>query len=54
MQEENLAKPYALEQWIVEAGPTYYDSTTVGINRAIEDAKGAIAKRPASKYATGK
>ncbi len=54
MQKEGLAKPYALEQWIVEAGPTYYDSTTVGINHAIEDAKEAIVKRPASKYATGK
>src|SRR5262245_29334253 len=54
MQTEGLAKPFVLEQWIAEAGPTYYDSTAEGLKQAISDAKENIAKRQELPYATAK
>jgi Cytosol aminopeptidase family, N-terminal domain len=54
MQEEKLAKPFVLEQWIVEAGPAYYDTTAVGLQHAIDEAKMVIASRPTTPYAVAK
>jgi len=54
LQNEGLAKPFVLDQWIVEAGPTYYDTTAEGLQRAISDAKETIAKRQKSPYGTAK
>jgi hypothetical protein len=54
MQKEGLAKPFILRQWIVEAGPTYFDSTKVGMQKGIDEAKAIIAKRPAEPHAPAK
>lgn len=50
LEKEGLTKPFTLEQWNVEAGPAYFDETTVGAQKAIDEAKSAAAKRPATKY----
>jgi leucyl aminopeptidase len=53
LQKEGLAKPFTLEQWNVEAGPDFFDDTVVGVQKGIEEAKAAAAKRPSDPYASG-
>jgi hypothetical protein len=45
LQKEGLAKAYTLEQWNVEAGPTYFDETVTGVQMAIEQADKTIKDR---------
>jgi leucyl aminopeptidase len=54
LQKEGLAKEYRLEQWNVEAGAAFFDDTIVGVQKGIEEAKVAAAKRPSDPYAKGK
>ena len=54
LQKEGLSKEFTLEEWNVEAGPTYFDETVTGVQKAIEEAKAAAAKRPSDPYANGK
>jgi len=53
LQKEGLAKAFTLEEWVVEAGPDYFDDTVTGVKKGIEEAKGAAAKRPSEPYASG-
>jgi leucyl aminopeptidase len=50
LQKEGLAKQFTLEEWIVQAGPSYFDITKAGIQKGIDDATAAIAKRSTAKY----
>jgi hypothetical protein len=54
LQKEGLAKALALEEWVVEAGPDYFDDTVKGVQKGIEEAKAAAAKRPSDPYASKK
>ena len=54
LQKEGLAKAFTLEQWNVEAGAAFFDDTVVGVQKGIEAAKAAAAKRPTDPYTTGK
>ena len=54
MQKEGLARPFALDEWIVEAGPAYFDETVGAVQRAIQDAKTAVAKRSSDPYSKPK
>ena len=54
LQKEGLAKAFTLEQWNVEAGEKYFGDTVTGVQKGIEEAKAAAAKRPASPYGTSK
>jgi len=54
LQKEGLAKSFTLEEWVVEAGPDYFDDTVKGIERGIEEAKAATAKRPSGPYVNNK
>ena len=54
LQKEGLAKAFTLEEWVVEAGPDYFDDTVTGVKKGIEEAKDAAAKRPSEPYASGK
>ena len=47
LQKEHLAKPYSLNEWIVEAGPAYFDDTKLGVQQGIADAKAIVDRRPA-------
>ena len=46
LQKEGLAKPFTLDEWEAEAGPAYFDATRLGLEKGIEEAKAAAAKRP--------
>ena len=37
----------------MEAGPDYFDDTVKGVQKGIEEAKAAAAKRPSDPYASG-
>jgi hypothetical protein len=45
LQKEGLSKGFNLEQWNVEAGPTYFDETVTGVQKAIEQADITIKDR---------
>lgn len=51
LQSEGLAGAYALEEWIVEAGPTYFNETITGVEKGIAEAKTIAATRPAAPHA---
>jgi hypothetical protein len=54
MQKEGLAKIFTLEEWIVEAGPAYFDETVAAAQTAIKQAKTAADKRTAAPYGPSK
>ena len=42
--------PFTLDEWIVEAGPKYFDETVTAAQKAIEQAKAALKDRTAKPY----
>jgi Cytosol aminopeptidase family, N-terminal domain len=50
LQKEGLAKPYSLEEWIVEAGPAYFDETAAAAEKAIQQATSALKIRSTEPY----
>ena len=52
LQKEGFAQPYQLEEWVIEAGPTYYVETITGVQTAIAVARNATDARPLKPYAT--
>ena len=54
MQRQGLAKPFTLEEWIVEAGPDFFDETVGAARTAIKEAKSTAAKRTAEPFGTRK
>jgi hypothetical protein len=54
LQQEGLAKEFSVEQVNVEAGQAYFDDTAKGIQKGIDEAKTAVAKRPSESYTKAK
>jgi hypothetical protein len=54
MQKEGLAGPFTLEEWIVEAGPAYFDETAGAVQTALKEAKTEVTKRPPNPYRTAR
>lgn len=54
LQAEGLADKFQLKEWIVEAGPAFFDETVAGAKKAIDEASAAIGKRKAVPYQTTK
>jgi Cytosol aminopeptidase family, N-terminal domain len=54
LQKEGLSKGFSLEQWNIEAGPTYFDETVMGVQKAIEQADKAMKDRSADPLLKGK
>jgi hypothetical protein len=52
LQKQGLSKAFTLKQWIVEAGPKYYDETVTGVDRAIEEAGKTVKTRDPKPYAS--
>lgn len=50
LQKEGLARPFALQEWIEEAGPAYFGETAAGVQRAISDARTAASSRSTQPY----
>jgi hypothetical protein len=54
LQKEGLGKPFALDEWWVEAGPAYFDETVAGVKKASAEATDLIKARESKPYASGK
>jgi hypothetical protein len=54
LQKEGLAKAFSLDEWNVEAGPTYFDETVLGVEKAIQQANKTIKDRSTAPYAKTK
>jgi Cytosol aminopeptidase family, N-terminal domain len=54
LQKEGLGKPFALDEWWVEAGPAYFDETVAGVKKASAEAADLIKARGSKPYASGK
>jgi len=54
LEKEGLAKPIILEEWIVEAGPAYFDETTAAVDRAIQQATSVVKERRTERYSRAK
>ncbi|VTR94008.1 peptidase m17 : Leucyl aminopeptidase OS=Singulisphaera acidiphila (strain ATCC BAA-1392 / DSM 18658 / VKM B-2454 / MOB10) GN=Sinac_4440 PE=4 SV=1: Peptidase_M17_N [Gemmata massiliana] len=52
LQKQGFAKAFTLEEWVVEAGPTYYDETVTGVKSAITQAADAVNVRSTRPYST--
>lgn len=52
--KEGLGRGNPFDEWVMEAGPMYYDDTVAGVRKAVREAGEAIAARPKAPYATGK
>jgi hypothetical protein len=50
LQKEGLAKPYSLDEWVVEAGPDYFDETAAAVEKAIRQATATLKARNAEPY----
>jgi hypothetical protein len=50
LQKEGLAKPYALDEWIVEAGLDFFDETAASAEKAIKQATSALKMRGTEPY----
>jgi hypothetical protein len=54
LQKEGLATPFTLDEWIVEAGPQYFDETATAVEKAIQQATTAVNDRSAEPYTQSK
>jgi len=54
LQKEGLGKPYALEEWWVEAGAAYFDETVAGVKKASGEAADLVKAREAKPYGSEK
>ena len=54
LQTEGLAKPFALDEWIVEAGPDFFDETVTAVEKAIQQANTALKDRTKAPYIQSK
>lgn len=54
LQKDGLAKSFTLDEWVVEAGPDYFDDTVRGVQKGIDEAKATAAKRPSAPYVSKK
>ncbi|HJZ55491.1 MAG TPA: M17 family peptidase N-terminal domain-containing protein [Gemmataceae bacterium] len=52
LQRQGFAKAFTLEEWVVEAGPAYYDETVAGVKKAIAQAGEAARARDPKPYST--
>ncbi len=50
LQKEGLAKPFTLDDWIVEAGPDFFDETAAAAEKAIKQATAALKDRGTKPY----
>jgi hypothetical protein len=54
LQKEGLAKPYSLDEWVVEAGPDYFDETAAAVEKAIKQATASLKDRSTKPYLRAK
>ena len=52
LQTQGFARSYPLEEWVIEAGPTYYDETIEGAKKAIDEARDEVSRRGENPYSS--
>src|SRR4051812_43080919 len=52
LQKQGFAKAFTLEEWVVEAGPAYYDETVAGVMKAVTEAADATRVRDTKPYSS--
>lgn len=52
LQAQGLAAPFTLQEWIVEAGPTYYEDTIAAVTIAVSQASKSVEQRSSLPYST--
>ena len=52
LQQQGFAKSFTLGEWVVEAGPAYFDETVAGVKTAIDQAGAAAKARDPKPYST--
>jgi len=54
LQAQQLASDYRLEEWIVEAGPAFFDDTVAAVEKGIDEARRIVERRPTGPHASPK
>jgi len=52
LQKEQLAEPFAIEVWTIDAGPKFYQEAVQKVGQAVEISSQAIAKRGVAPYSS--
>jgi hypothetical protein len=52
LQKQGFAKSYTLEEWVEEAGPSYFDETIAGVKKAVAQARDSVEAREPKPYST--
>jgi hypothetical protein len=52
LQAQGLAEKFAITEWVIEAGPTFFDGAVEQIGKGIEAALPALGKRETTPYST--
>jgi len=52
LQAQGLAQKFAISEWVIEAGPTYFDSAVQQISKGIEATLPTLSKRDTAPYST--
>lgn len=52
LQAQHLAPNFSIDEWVIEAGPKYFEGAAAKVGAAVEHAKAAIAERDGRPYAT--
>jgi hypothetical protein len=52
LQAQGLAEKFAITEWVIEAGPTYFDGAVEEIGKGITATLPELTKRPATPYSS--
>ena len=52
LQAQGLADKFAIESWVIEAGPTFFDSAVEQVSKGIEETLPTLAKRSSAPFST--
>lgn len=52
LQSQGLAQPFSIDEWVIEAGPKFYDAVNTKVDAAILKAKTTIEARSNAQYVT--
>jgi hypothetical protein len=54
LQQQGLAEPFTIGEWVYEAGTTYYDGVVQHVQQAIEQPNAAVAARDVTLYVSSR
>ncbi len=52
LQKQGFAKPFTLEEWVMEAGPAFYDETVAAVKKAVAQAGSSAETRDPKPYSS--